>query len=187
MARVYIVRHGKAEGKWGEERDPGLNRMGRDQANNAARSLAPLGPLNIVSSPYARTLETSTPLVEIWKGTPLIENRIGEIPSPHEDLEDRLQWLHKVVGMNWVDVEQNLKEWRSGVIEALCECKEDTVLFSHSIVINVVVGETTGDDRVVCFWPENGSITTVDVNNSILSLIERGMEDTCTKLKNIRV
>lgn len=187
MARIYLVRHGKAKGQWGEERDPGLDPMGREQARTAARSLAPLGPLKIVSSPYARALETSVPLAEIWNVTPRVDERIGEIPSPVEDLADRLQWLHRLVALKWLSLERNLKDWRSGFIGALCEFEEDTVLFSHSIAINAAVGEATGDDRVVCFWPENGSITTIDVNKSALSLIKGGVEDAHRSWKNIKV
>lgn len=185
MARIYLVRHGKAKGEWGAERDPSLDLVGCEQAKAAARSLASLGPLKIVSSPYARTLETALPLAEIWNVTPSVDERIGEIPSPVEDLADRLQWFRKVMTLTWLDLGGNLKAWRRGVIGALHEFEEDTVLFSHSIAINVVVGEATGDDRVVCFWPENGSITTIDVNKSVLRLIKRGIEDAHKNWKNI--
>ncbi|MBW1780987.1 MAG: histidine phosphatase family protein [Deltaproteobacteria bacterium] len=187
MARIYLVRHGKAKGEWATERDPGLDPVGREQAKAAARSLAPLGPLKIVSSPYARTRETSMPLAEIWNVTPTVDERIGEIPSPVEDLADRLRWFQKVMALRWLDVDANLKAWRRGVIEALHECEEDTVLFSHAIAINVVVGEATGDDRVVCFWPENSSITTVDATQSVLRVIHRGVEDAHKDWKNIKV
>ena len=187
MARIYLVRHGKALGEWGAERDPGLDEVGREQARAAARSLSPLGPLKIVSSPYARTLETAMPLAEIWNVTPAIDGRIGEIPSPVEDLAGRLQWFHQVMALKWPDLDENLKAWRRGIIDTLHEFEEDTVLFSHSIAINVVMGEATGDDRVVCFWPENGSITTIDANNSVLRLLKSGIEDPHKNWKNINV
>ena len=187
MARIYLVRHGKTKGEWATERDPSLDPAGREQAGAAARSLAPLGPLKIVSSPYARALETSMPLAEIWNVTPTVYERLGEIPSPVDGLTDKLQWLREVIVLKWMDLDGNLKAWRNGVIGALHEFEEDTVLFSHSIAINVVVGEATGDDHVVCFWPENGSITTIDANKSVLRLINRGIEDTHKNWKNIKV
>jgi broad specificity phosphatase PhoE len=187
MAKIYLVRHGKAKGEWGKERDPSLDLVGREQATAAAHSLASLGPLKIVSSPYARTQETSMPLAEIWNVTPSVDERIGEIPSSVEDLADRLQWFRKVMALKWLDLEGNLKAWRRGIIGALQEFEEDAVLFTHSIAINVVVGEATGDDRVVCFWPDNGSITAIDVNKSVLRLIKRGTEDAQRNWKNIKV
>jgi phosphohistidine phosphatase SixA len=129
MARIYLVRHGKAKGEWGAERDPSLDLVGCEQAKAVARSLASLGPLKIISSPYARTLETALPLAEIWNVTPSVDERIGEIPSSVEDLADRLQWFRKVMTLTWLDLGGNLKAWRRGVIGALHEFEEDTVFF----------------------------------------------------------
>ncbi len=171
MARLYLVRHGKAEGDWGVEYDPGLDDLGREQAKATALSLAPLGPLNIISSPFARALETSAPLAEIWDATPRVDERIGEISSLTEHPGERAKWLQKVLGEKWSNLDGDLNVWRRCVIEALCEPEENAVIFSHSIAINVAMGEATGEDRVVCFWPENGSVTTIDVNGSVLSLI----------------
>ena len=42
MAKIYLVRHGKAKGEWGTERDPSLDQVGREQAKAAARSLNPI-------------------------------------------------------------------------------------------------------------------------------------------------
>ena len=34
---------------------------------------------------------------------------------------------------------------------ALSEVTEDTVMVTHYVVVNAVVGAATGDDRVICF------------------------------------
>ncbi len=187
MARLYLVRHGKAEGAWGVEYDPGLDDLGRAQAKATAQSLAPLGPLNIISSSFARALETSAPLAEIWDATPRVDERIGEISVLTKDPGERAKWLQKVMGEKWSNLDRDLNVWRRHVIEAFCEPEEISVLFSHSIAINVAMGEATGDDRVVCFWPENGSVTTIDVNGSVLSMIRRGVEDTTKDWRNINI
>ena len=51
MAKIYLVRHGKAMAGWGMEKDPGLDDLGHAQAKTAALTLAPLGPLPIITSP----------------------------------------------------------------------------------------------------------------------------------------
>jgi len=187
MARVYLVRHGRAQGDWGAEPDPGLDPAGLKQAIETAHSLAPLGPLRIVSSPHARALETSKPLAEIWRVTPRVDDRLGEIPSPEEEPAGRRQWLRQVMAKRWLDMNGNLRAWRRNVIEAIHELKEGSVLFSHFIAINVIVGEATDDDRVVCFWPQNASVTTIDVTHSALKLCEIGIEDTHHAWKNIKL
>ena len=76
----------------------------------------------------------------------------------------------------WSDLGRDLQVWRMGVVKALRALDTEVVVFSHFIAINVVVGAATGDDRVVCFWPDNGSVTTVDVDGYRLSIVERGSE-----------
>ena len=65
MAKIYLVRHGRTTSRWGMEKDPGLDELGRAQAKAAARRLASLGPHPIITSPLKRTRETSAPLAEI--------------------------------------------------------------------------------------------------------------------------
>ena len=43
MAKLYLVRHGKATSGWGMEKDPGLDDLGHSQAKAAALSLVPFG------------------------------------------------------------------------------------------------------------------------------------------------
>jgi len=63
-----------------------------------------------------------------------------------------------------------------GVIKELRALDTETVVFSHFIAINVIVGAATGDDRVVGFWHDNGSVTTVDVDGDRINIVERGSE-----------
>jgi broad specificity phosphatase PhoE len=50
------------------------------------------------------------------------------------------------------------------------------VLVSHFIPINVAVGHVLGDDRVVCFQPDNCSCTVFEVRDGRLRLAEPGAE-----------
>ena len=177
MARLYLVRHGKAAYGWGEEKDPGLSEPGRIQAASTARVLEPLGPLPLVTSPLARTRETAAPLAKIWDGTPLIEPRIAEIPSPSDGITDRIEWLRAVMTDRWPNFDKGLQTWRQGVVDTLNSLSEDTVVVSHFIAINVAVGEAIGDDRVVVFKPDNTSVTILETNHKKLALIKLGVED----------
>jgi broad specificity phosphatase PhoE len=176
MAKLYLVRHGKATAGWGMEKDPGLDDLGRAQAKAAALTLAPLGPLPIITSPLTRTRETSRPLTKIWGIEASVEPRVGEIQFPSETTADRVQWLKEVMIDQWLNLNQSLQKWRREVIEVLVSIDTDTVVFTHYIAINVAVGHATEDDRVVCFRPDNASITVFDTNGNNLLLIERGAE-----------
>ena len=73
MAKLYLIRHGKVTAGWGMEKDPGLDDLGHAQAKAAALTLAPLGPLPIITSPLTRTRESALPLAEIWDIEPQVE------------------------------------------------------------------------------------------------------------------
>jgi broad specificity phosphatase PhoE len=97
-------------------------------------------------------------------------------------LEDRVLWLRQVMAGSWRSVTPELAEWREACIATVGALAADTVIFSHYVAINVLAGSATGDDRVVNFSPENCSVTTFDVSNGKLSLIEKGTEAPLTKV-----
>jgi len=182
MPRLYMVRHGRAAATFGEAHDPGLDDLGRSQAEEVAKKLAPLGPLAIISSPLARTRETAAPLAKSWNREPLIEEAVAEIPSPGLDLAERAQWLRKFMAGSWRAATPPLAQWREDVIAALVELKQDTVIFSHYVALNVAIGAATGDDRVTSFSPENCSVTIFETAGEKLALIEKGREAPLTKV-----
>lgn len=176
MAKLYLVRHGRATSSWGLEPDPGLDESGHLQAEASARKIAPLGPLPIIASPLRRTRETAAPLAKIWQVEPRIEPRVGEIRFPAETPASRVHWLKKVMADQWPNLDRSLQAWRQEVIESLCSIAADSVIFSHFIAINVAVGFAAEDSRVVCFRPDNASITILEAKGKKLNLLERGEE-----------
>ena len=183
MVRLYLVRHGKAAAGFGGAMDPGLDDTGQAQAAAAAKILAPLGPLKILTSPLLRTRETAAPLAELWQRTPEVEEAVAEIPSPEGmTLEQRATWLRKLMAGSWRDVNLRLGQWREAVIAALTSQREDCVIFSHYVAINVAAGAAAGDDRILVFSPDNCSVTVFETNNGALTLIEKGREGTLTKV-----
>jgi broad specificity phosphatase PhoE len=176
MAKLYLVRHGKASAGWGMEKDPGLDDLGYKQAKAVALTLAPLGPLPIITSPLKRARETSEPLCEIWQVSATVEPRVGEIQFPSETPSDRVHWLKEVMVDGWSHLGQDLQQWCQEVIEALMSVDKDTVVFTHYIAINAAVGFATEDDRVVCFRPDNASTTVLETRENRLWLIDRGVQ-----------
>jgi len=176
LAKLYLVRHGRATSSWGLEADPGLDASGHLQAEAAAQRLTPLGPLPIIASPLKRARETADPLAKIWQVVPRIEPGVGEIRFPDETPANRVHWLNKVMADRWPNLDRSLQEWRQDVIESLCSIAADTVIFSHFIAINVAVGFAGKDNRVVCFRPDNASITILETNGKKLNLLKRGEE-----------
>jgi broad specificity phosphatase PhoE len=176
LATIYLVRHGKASSGFDSHLDPGLDELGRTQATAAADDLAPLGPLPIFSSPLAWAQQTAAPLAERWGVTPVIENRVAEIPSPTEDLSQRAEWLRGVMADCWSNLDPGLHRWRQAMIACVSSYAEDCVVFCHFVAINVLVGASTGADEMTTFRPDNGSVTTICTESGRLHLIELGRE-----------
>jgi broad specificity phosphatase PhoE len=177
MTRLILVRHGRAAAGFGDDLDPGLDDVGHKQADAAADALAPLGPLPILTSPLRRARETAAPLERRWDVTANVEPAVGEIPSPTDDLLERAHWLEAVLRRHWRDVDRVLRSWRAAVVDFLTDLTEDTVVFTHFVVINVAVGSATGDDRIVCCRPANASRTVLTVEEGHLRLVAPAEED----------
>lgn len=176
MARLYLVRHGKATGSWETDPDPGLDDLGREQAEAMTASLIPKGPLPLLTSPLRRTRETAAAMERYWGIQAQIEPRVGEIPSPSTNPLHRAEWLKNVLQGRWPDMDQSLELWRNQVFKTLMELTQDTIVVSHFVAINAAVGHALNDDRVTCFRPENCSCTVLDVRGDNLHVVELGIE-----------
>ena len=183
MARIYMVRHGKAAAGFGEGMDPGLDALGHQQAETVAQKLQTLGALAILSSPLRRAQETARPLAKLWDRKPVIQPAVAEIPSPKGmTLEDRVQWLRALMSGSWRSVTPELADWRKACIASVAGLCDDTVIFSHYVALNVIAGAATGDDHVVTFSPDNCSVTVFESNGANVRLVEKGGEAALTKV-----
>ena len=165
MPTIVLVRHGRAAAGFGSHRDPGLDEVGRAQAEATAEGLAARfeAPVPIYSSPLKRAQETAAPLARRWGSEVVIEPRVAELPSPTEDLRERARWLLGVMAGKWTDLPEELLRWRREMIDCVLGFETDTVVFCHFIAINVVVGAATGGEELIVFRPDNGSVTEVQV------------------------
>jgi broad specificity phosphatase PhoE len=175
MATLYLVRHGRAAAGWDREIDPGLDDLGRKQAQSLAEELGSLAR-NLIVSPLARTRETAAPLAAAWQIEPRIEPRVGEVPSPVSGLKERGEWLREIAARAWPQMHERLEQWRGEVLAALAEIDLDAVVVTHYIAINVAVGAAVGDDRVVNFQPDYCSVTVLRSGAGRLELVRRGSE-----------
>jgi broad specificity phosphatase PhoE len=178
MTRLYLVRHGQPLARYDQDHDPGLDDVGRTQAEAAAADLVSLGPLPIVTSPLRRTRETAAPFERQWKVSAVVEPAVGEVKAPTEDLAGRSAWLGEILRGHrcWSELDEERRAWRDGVVAALLALDADTVVVTHYIAINAAVGAATGDDRVMNFRPDNCSCTVLDSDGSRLILVELGRE-----------
>ena len=181
MARVYLIRHARPSASWGgDDDDPGLDATGRMQAETAARTLLalPLRPRRVVSSPLRRCRETAAPYASAIGAEVEIDPAVGEIPSPAALAPaERGPWLRKAFAGTWSQIEGDLdyEFWRARVVAAVAS-HADTAVFSHFVAINAVLTALAGEARVIAFRPDHGSISTFELSDGALKLVERGAE-----------
>lgn len=178
MVRVHLIRHGRAAAGWDTDPDPGLDELGRAQAEATARSLEALGPLAVVTSPLRRCRETAAPLAAAWGITPVVEPDVAEIPSPEGiPMGERVAWLRQAVGGTWSALGPRYTAYRDAVVAKVASFSADTVVVSHFVAINAVIGACLGDDRILIRSLDNCSRTIVDVSpGGVLVLVEGGAE-----------
>ena len=164
MSRLVLVRHGRPDGTWGRDPDPGLDALGHDQAREAAEALAPIGPLPVVVSPLRRTRETAAPLLARWAVAPVVEPAVGELTAPPDVGPDHATWLRTLMAGVGADHPEVVDPFRARVLGAIRAIRADTVIVTHFLAINAVVGAATADDRVVCCTPTHCSRTVVDLD-----------------------
>ncbi len=174
--RLHLVRHGRAAAGWGEDPDPGLDEIGQAQAVGLVDQLGGIGPMAIVSSPLQRAQQTAAPLAARWRVDPVVEPDVGEIPSPTSDLAERSAWLRDTLRSRWVDLGPTVIGWRSHLVASLLALPGDTVVFTHFVAINVIVGAASGSDALIVFAPANASCTIIDIEADELSVVHLGRQ-----------
>jgi len=174
---IFLVRHGQAAAPWQESDDPALSALGRQQAEAVAWQLADRVEANVrlVSSPMLRARETALPLASTLDSPLSIVDAFQEIPTP-VPLAERQIWLTKIARQTWAEQHAMVREWRQSLLHQLALIEHPTVVFTHFMVLNAIVGALTDQDRVICFMPDNASITSLQSKEGRLQVVELGRQ-----------
>ena len=189
LQRLYLIRHGKPASTWGEGTDdPGLDETGHAQAAAARDWLMALPPgeqpARVVSSPMNRCRETAAPTARALGVEAEIDPRVGEIPTPQAVRHDeRSTWLQDAFAGTWSQIKGDLDydAWRRGIAASLVT-RGGAAVFSHYVAINAVVSLLVGDDRVAAVRPDHASITVLETDGQVLTLVAKGREATTSIL-----
>jgi broad specificity phosphatase PhoE len=180
MATIQLVRHGRASGGWDDDPDPGLDDLGWAQAHALADALGPGGdarPPVVVTSPMRRCRETAAPLAARWDVEAIVEPIVTEIPSPAGvPVGKRVPWLRTAMQSSWSALGPRYTSYRDAVVAHVAGLCADTLIVSHFVAINAVIGACTDDDRVVIRRLDNTSVTVVEATPDGLELVRTGAE-----------
>jgi broad specificity phosphatase PhoE len=175
MIDIYLVRHGEAAAAWGEDPDPGLSHLGRQQARRVRDELERYRDLHIVSSPLLRAQETAQPLATALRKQVHVDETFREIPSP-VGIDDRQAWLSGFMRQEWQEQGPDILAWRELAWNAMFEIDRHTAIFTHFMVINAVCSRLMEASETVCCVPDNSSITRLRLDGNSLQLVEVGRQ-----------
>lgn len=170
---IYLVRHGEAAASWGSHPDPGLSETGKTQAEVVARGLMREPITQAITSPMARCQETASYFAKASNLPLTVQPAVTEIPTP-SDVTERVPWLRGLMSGKWNDAPDLVKTWRNGLIDTLAALPDKTVVFTHFVAVNAIVGSVEGTDTVTVFRPNYCSVTKLDNTSGTLRLVERG-------------
>ncbi|MFM8723116.1 MAG: histidine phosphatase family protein, partial [Acidimicrobiaceae bacterium] len=152
MAKIALVRHGRALAGWDTAVDPGLDELGRKQAEEAAKKLDLIfagQPVQIISSPLLRCQQTAKQFADLRTIPVRVCAEVAEIPSPSGiEMSGRVDWLRVAMQGTWAELGGEYVEFRDSVVKFVQSLETSTLFFSHFIAIIAVMGSLTGDDRL---------------------------------------
>lgn len=183
-----MVRHGQADAAWHEDPNPGLSALGLQQAHQAAQQLQSIDNVyinvnvNIISSPLLRCQQTAQPFANAKNTLISIHPQVSEIPTPSNiAFEQRGPWLQQAMAGTWQQLGQQFVDYKNNIGNFVKSLNHDTVVFSHFIAINALIGFVTNNDNLMIAQLDNCSITTfhLDLNNH-LTLVDTGNQAATT-------
>jgi len=188
MIKIYLVRHGEASEGWTSQ-DPPLSELGKSQAKSLMTFVDSIfdknstNNTNVISSPLTRCKETASLALEKKYLEISINNNFRELPSPTLDLKKRVDWLRRILPLTWPELLKdketmesgvNFTQWKENIMNNIHSLKKDTIIFTHFVVINAVIGEILKSDKIINFQPSNCSITEISKINSKLKIVKLG-------------
>lgn len=159
---IFLVRHGEAAASWGDHPDPGLSELGHAQARAVSTVLIERGAQRVVSSPMQRCRETAAPLAQRLNLSADISPAVSEITTP-VGVTDRVNWLQNLMKGQWTDEMLPFCNTAEDYVES---CQSGTVIFSHFVAINAVVGRLSDKQDVLVFRPGYCSVTALKRDSS---------------------
>ena len=175
---LLLVRHGEASESWGNHSDPGLSDQGIKQSislleKNMVKSL---DSYNFVSSPKLRARLTAEPLIKKFGKKLLINETYSEIPSNNIDNTKKRAWLTELMNTDIANFPENVALWRTNIIKHSLNIAQNTIIFTHFMVVNALISALLKKSRIMYFHPDYVSITKITFENYEVKSITLGDE-----------
>lgn len=167
--QLLIIRHAlPLRSEPGQGSDPDLSEDGIEQAKRLPEALARFPVSRLVSSPQRRAIQTAQPVADALGLAIDIDDRLAEYDrdlshyTPVEEISEAdMKRLAAGQLPSGVDQPAFIARVKAGVDDIVRNAdREDTVaLFSHGGVINALVHDVMGTERLLCVQVDYAGIT----------------------------
>ena len=175
---LLLVRHGEAAESWGNHPDPNLSKLGIKQSASLVNNemLKLLDSYSFVSSPKLRAKMTAEPLIKKFNKELIINDAYSEIPSNDIDKSQKKTWLTEVMNTEIRDLPDFVVNWRDNIIKNSLNISQNTIIFTHFMVINALIGSLLKKNMLMYFYPNYASVTKIILKNKKVKSISLGDE-----------
>ena len=174
--KLILIRHGEAASAFGESEDPSLSALGTKQSKKLVKDLNidVLNKYKFFSSPKARAIQTAKPLVDILKKDLIVKKEFSEIPAPKIDSKEKQRWLKNIMSLPIDKLPKDVNLWRQNLLKVMSSLEKNTIVFTHFMVINALIGYIVKNKTLLYFYPANASVTKVFLKNGTPSSYQVG-------------
>jgi len=165
--KIIFIRHGEAANAYGDHEDPGLSEKGLSQAKNLLnhKKLSDLKDFSLISSPKSRARETADPLARKFNKDIVLDNTFIEIPSKNIALNQKHNWLKKILKTEKDSLPEYIRTWSDQIFNKLTFIQNDSVIFTHFMVMNSIVSSLLKSETLLSFYPDYASLLEIIVDN----------------------
>ena len=165
--KIIFIRHGEAANAWGYHEDPGLSEKGLSQAKNLLnhKKLSDLKDFSLISSPKSRARETADPLAKKFNKNIVLDNTFVEIPSKNIALNQKHNWLKKILKTKKDSLPEHIRTWSNEILNKLTIIQNDSVIFTHFMVMNSIVSSLIKSETLLSFYPDYASLLEIIIDN----------------------
>tara|TARA_B100000029_G_scaffold516695_1_gene632826 strand:- start:9062 stop:9625 length:564 start_codon:yes stop_codon:yes gene_type:complete len=170
---IYLIRHGETQYAWDQDNDSPLSSDGCLQSEELIEKLNndDLTSFDLISSPKKRARQSAAPLSKFLDKAVVINDVYVEIPFSGIKQEQKNEWLNNIMHMNIAKLPKEIKAWRNNILNEIKDSKQNKIIFTHFMVINVIAGDYYKNKSLLYFYPDYLSITKITLsNNTIIDL-----------------
>ena len=158
-----VVRQGEPESSIATHPDTPISKNRVEQSLKLIDhdQLQSLEDFIFISSPKLRAIETAKPIANKFNKEVKIDETFIEIPSENIETDQKQNWLKQLVQKEKKQLPSNIKLWEKNIYEKIKSFRQNTIIFSHFMVINSILSTLSSHNHLLYFYPGYSSVTKI--------------------------